>query len=86
MPRIEHALQVHFILFLESMKRFLGEVDMTTKTYVYRGVKYTKDGDQHIKLKHNRLVKVYRGAKYLKLPNVKHIVSDHIYRGTHYMA
>jgi len=58
----------------------------TTKTYVYRGVKYTKDGDQHNIVKQDLLEKVYRGAKYLKLPNVKHVVCDHVYRGAHYIA
>lgn len=86
MPRIEHALQVHFILFLKSIKRFLGEVDMTTQTYVYRGVKFTKDGDQNITVKPDLAAKVYRGVQYFKLPNVKHIVCDHVYRGAHYMA
>lgn len=59
---------------------------MTTTTYIYRGVKYAKDGDQRITLSHDRLEKVYRGVKYFKLPNVKHIVCDHVYRGAHYMA
>ena len=59
---------------------------MTTKTYVYRGVKYTKDGDKKITLNHDRLDKVYRGTHYFKLPQVKHDVCDHVYRGAHYMA
>jgi hypothetical protein len=72
---------------MESFKRFRGEVDMTTKTYVYRGVKYTKDSDnQHVNLKHELHEKVYRGAKYLKLQVMKHTVCDHVYRGAHYMA
>jgi hypothetical protein len=59
---------------------------MTTKTYIYRGVKFLKDGDQRVTLNHNRLEKVYRGNKYLKLPKWEHIVGDHVYRGAHYMA
>jgi len=59
---------------------------MTTKFYVYRGVKYTKDGDKNITLNHDRLDKVYRGIHYFKLPQVKHVVCDHVYRGAHYMA
>lgn len=59
---------------------------MTTKTYVYRGVTFTKDGDQRITRKFDRLEKIYRGASYFNLPNVKHLVRDHVYRGAHYMA
>ena len=60
-----------------------------THYYVYRGVKYTKDGDQHTTVKHDRLDlfdKVYRGIKYLNLPRFKHVTCDHVYRGAHYMA
>jgi hypothetical protein len=61
-----------------------------THTYIYRGVKFTKDGNELVTQKCNRLRnkldKVYRGIHYLKLPNVKQIASDHVYRGAHYMA
>ena len=59
---------------------------MTTKIYVYRGVKYTKDGDKKITLNHDHLDKIYRGIHYFRLPQVKHVVCDHVYRGAHYMA
>lgn len=57
-----------------------------TQYYVYRGVKYAKDGDKNTTVKQDRLEKVYRGIGYLQLPNIKHVVSDHVYRGSHYMA
>jgi len=46
----------------------------------------SKDGDQRITLNHDRLEKVYRGAKYFKLPKWEHVVGDHVYRGAHYVA
>lgn len=59
---------------------------MTTKTYLYRGVKFSKVDGQNVTLGQNRLEKVYRGNKYFKLPKWEHIVGDHVYRGAHYMA
>lgn len=57
-----------------------------TQYYVYRGIKYTKDGNKNTTVKHDRFEKVYRGIRYLKLPRFKHVVCDHVYRGAHYMA
>ena len=58
-----------------------------TTYYVYRGVRYTKDENQNIIVHHQSLrEKLYRGISYLKLPQLKHHVLDHVYRGAHYMA
>ncbi len=57
-----------------------------TKLYVYRGVTYTKDGDKNMPVKVDLREKLYRGIAYIRLPEVKHVVCDHVYRGTHYMA
>ncbi len=54
--------------------------------YVYRGVKYTKDGQKNTPVKNTRLEKIYRGLSYLKIRRETHQVCDHVYRGTHYMA
>ena len=54
--------------------------------YVYRGVTYTKDGDTQTRVPNRKLEKIYRGARYFKLPKIKHVVCDHVYRGAHYMA
>jgi hypothetical protein len=59
---------------------------MTTQHFVYRGVKYTKDGDKQILIKNDRLDKIYRGVHYFKLPKWNHVKCDHVYRGAHYMA
>ena len=57
-----------------------------TKYYVYRGVTYTKDGQTKTTVANRQLERVYRGATRFELPNFKHVISDHIYRGAHYMA
>ena len=57
-----------------------------TTYYVYRGVRYTKDGQKLNPVKTKLREKLYRGVAYLKLPVVKHVVCDHVYRGAHYMA
>lgn len=57
-----------------------------TELYVYRGVTYKKQANENITVKNTRLEKVYRGAAYLKLPNVKHRVLDHMYRGVNFAA
>ena len=57
-----------------------------TQYYVYRGVTYTKDGEKKTLVKNAQIEKLYRGAKYLTAPVVKHEACDHVYRGAHYMA
>ena len=57
-----------------------------TRYYVYRGIKYTKDGKKNTPMQNSRLEKIYRGLTYFKLRQEMHQVCDHIYRGVHYMA
>ena len=57
-----------------------------TQYMVYRGVTYTKDGEKHTPVANAKLAKIYRGVTYFKLPKIKHVVCDHVYRGAHYMA
>ena len=57
-----------------------------TKYYVYRGVTYTKDGETRNNVANKQLEKMYRGTAYIELPKLKLNISDHVYRGAHYMA
>ena len=83
MPRIDHALKDHFILYSGAMLLWRS---VMTKYYVYRGVTYTKDGETKTNVPNRRLAKVYRGNTYFEMPTSKHNVCDHVYRGAHYMA
>ena len=55
-----------------------------THLYVYRGVTYKKQDNENITVKNTRVEKIYRGARYLKLPKQQHQVLDHVYRGVHF--
>lgn len=57
-----------------------------TQIHVYRGVRYLKQADKLRPVKRPRTAKIYRGARYFQLPKFKHEVTDHVYRGHHYMA
>ncbi len=65
---------------------------MTTNIYIYRGVTYTKDQDGNqnvltdVRRNRDKIEKVYRAAKYFTLPKVKHVVSEHLYRGVKYAS
>jgi hypothetical protein len=81
-PRIDHALKDHFYPYRDF---FAGESVMTQK-YVYRGVTYEKQDNQNITVKNDRIEKVYRGAAYFKLPNIKQRITAHVYRGVEFAA
>lgn len=57
-----------------------------TRLYVYRGITYTKEANENVTVKNEKLEKLYRGAAYFKLPKVKHHPWNHFYRGAQYVA
>ena len=91
-PRIDHASKDHFypakkLKITERVRREMFQRrSAMTHHYVYRGVAYTKEDGKITPVKTDRFAKIYRGATYFKLPKVKHVVMDHIYRGYHYAA
>jgi len=55
-----------------------------TQLYVYRGVTYKKENNENITVKNTRIEKIYRGARYVKLPKKQAAVTDHVYRGVQF--
>lgn len=57
-----------------------------TQLHIYRGVTFTKTTDEKTPVKKMLRAKVYRGAQYFKLAKAKNVGTDHVYRGSHYLA